>query len=262
MFASSPRIDLQQHVRRLGKSPTPAQELDLAKKRHRIAARIRTFHGLSSRYLGEEIVLQHSRASDIVSLPDGNISDDELPDAPPPRPVDIENNKLVFPSTIDLESSNVLLPLLKSRELELRQGRANDSLQSVCETLGYLSFQFVDKVRTATTSAQNLKSWDSVRLLNRTLSLHRRVYNRCQCAMVKIDPKCGRKYPPLLASECKVSTAITDINAQGQSQVMLSWIWGAVDGYSGENAEHLVKDPTHMTECKFSNPRTNLRSHL
>ncbi|KAH9474718.1 hypothetical protein JR316_0013183 [Psilocybe cubensis] len=122
------QIDLQQHVRRLGKSPTSAQELDLAKKRQRLASRIRAFHNLSGRYLGEATVLQHSQKSDIIIFPDGNISDSDFPDAPPPRSVDIENNKLVFPSVVE-SSDSVVLSNLKSREFELRQGQANDSLQ-------------------------------------------------------------------------------------------------------------------------------------
>lgn len=242
------RIDLQQHVRHLGWEPSPHQELDLARKCQRLITWIWTFHTSLSKYLGEAIVLEKSRTSSSPIILDGNISDDKLPDAPPPWSIDIENNTLVFPSTV--ETDHPLLLLLKTKEFDLCQGRANDALQCIWETLGYLSFQFIDKVCTATTTSQNLCSWDGVKLLNCTLSLHRQVYNQCQKIMAQLKPEIASKYPPLLASECKISTIISDVNGCGQSQAMMSWIWGAVDGYSNENAEHLAKDPNHITECE------------
>jgi len=116
---------------------------------------------LAERYLGTQTVLNLGSLANIVEDQDGNISDEENPDAPRPSPSDIENKRLVFPS----QATNLTgqgIALLQKRELELRRGRANDALQGVCEVLGHLSFQYIEKVRHSTTTAQHLRSWKGI----------------------------------------------------------------------------------------------------
>ena len=243
------RVEIRQLVRRLGRNPTSDQKLDLGRKRQRLAGRIREFHKLAERYLGTQTVLNLGSLADIVEDQDGNISDEENPDAPRPSPSDIENKRLVFPS----QAANLTgqgIALLQKRELELRRGRANDALQGVREVLGHLSFQYIEKVRHSTTTAQHLRSWKGIRTLNSELSYHRRVYNISQRVIVGLNRALKARYPPLLVKQCVISTAISDLNAPGQSQASLAWFWGAMDGYDEASAQSIGADNKRLLECE------------
>ncbi|CAA7269133.1 unnamed protein product [Cyclocybe aegerita] len=124
------------------------------------------------------------------------------------------------PLLTDVENSLLVFPSsissgalphqeLQKLEKELRIGKANDALQGVREMLGDLSFQFIDKVRRSQTKAQNTRAW---------------------------------------TADCTVSTAISDINAAGQSQARLAWFWGALDGFTPEAAVDLSSDSSRMAE--------------
>jgi hypothetical protein len=61
------------------------------------------------------------------------------------------------------------------------------------------------------------------------------------------------RYPRLRRSDCAISTAIADVNAHGQSQVRLSWVWAAHNGWEGEvaAAENSMLDDDRLMECKL-----------
>ena len=243
------RVEIRQLVQRLGKNPTSDQKLDLGRKRQRLASRIREFHKVAERYLGAQTVSNLSNLAEIIEDQDGNISDDENPDAPRPSPSDIKNKRLIFPSqATSLTGQGIAL--LKTRELELRRGRANDALQGVREALGHLSFQYIEKVCRSTTTAQHLRSWKGIRTLNSELSYHRRIYNISQRVIVGLDRTLKAHYPPLLVKQCVISTAISDLKAPGQSQASLAWFWGAIDGYDRASAQNIGADNKRLLECE------------
>jgi len=243
------RVEIRQLVRRLGRNPTSDQKLDLGRKRQRLAGRIREFHRTAERYLGAQTVSNLGNLAEIIEDQDGNISDDDNPDAPRPSPSDIENKRLIFPSQVtNLTGQGIAL--LQKRELELRRGRANDALQGVREVLGHLSFQYIEKVRRSTTTAQHLRSWKGIRTLNSELSYHRRIYNISQRVIVGLNRALKACYPPLLVKQCVISTAIADLNAPGQSQASLAWFWGAMDGYDEASAQNIGADNRRLLECE------------
>jgi len=254
---TSYRIRIRQEHRRLGASPSPAQTLNLERKRQAVADRIRRFHALGGQFIGVEVVNNRiSRHQDVED--DGNISDclAELKDAPKPTPFEIENQPLVFPSNIPGAPSTILADL-RSRELRLRQGRAHDALDQVRQNLSSLSFQYINKVRHATTTAEHLRGFKGVKLLTQEVSFHRRIYNRCQKAIVSLDPQSRAKYPYLRTDECGVAEAIARVNASGQSQTRLPWFWGAIAGYDEEQAQTIGNDNVRLLECKVSFPPEN-----
>jgi len=243
------RVEIRQLVQRLGKNPTSDQKLDLGWKRQRLAGRIQKFHKVVERYLGAQTISNLSNLAEIIEDQDGNISDDENPDAPRPSPSDIENKRLIFPS----QATNLTgqgITLLKTRELELWRGHANDVLQGVHEALGHLSFQYIEKVCCSTTTTQHLWSWKGIRTFNSELSYHWRIYNISQHVIVGLDRTLKACYPPLLVKQCVISTAILDLNAPGQSQVSLAWFWGAIDGYDRASAQNIGADNKWLLECE------------
>lgn len=182
---------------------------------------------------------------------DGNVSDflAELDDAPKPTAFEIENQPLVFPSNI-AGAPSVILTDLRDRELRLRKGRAHDALDHVRQNLSSLSFQYINKVRHATTTAEHLRGFKGVKVLTQEVSFHRRIYNRCQRAIVSLDPTSRGKYPYLRTDECGVAEAIARVNSSGQSQMKLPWFWGAITGYDEETSQTIGNDNTRLLECK------------
>ena len=160
---------------------------------------------------------------------------------------EVENTALVFPSSSSNLSPGVLD--LQSRELRLRRARANDSLGRLRESLSGLSYQYINKVRQSKTTKEHLRSYKGVRMLTQDASFYRQMYNRTRRSIVKLDDSLKTRYPYLRKEECNISTAISDVNARGQSQAKLAWFWGAVDGYDPTTAQQIGTDNERLLEC-------------
>lgn len=103
------------------------------------------------------------------------------------------------------------------------------------------------------TTRENLKSYSGVKILSKEVSFYQQVYNRNSTVIGKLDADLKHRYPRLRRSDCKVNTAITDVNARGQSQVRLPWFWGAQDGWDGDSAaQHVLIDNDRLMECKHA----------
>lgn len=238
---------MRQLVRRLGPYPTPDQRLELERKRQRLAGRVREFHSQSSQLLGADRVASLASGPCPLSQNDGYISDEELPNAPRPNDLQIENSMIVFPSSINNLTGSQAQDLW-TRELKLRRAHANNALRGVRESLGHLSFQYVTKVRHASTNQQHLRSYQGVKFLNETLSFHQRRYNECRSSILRLDGSLADQYPYLKREDCIVSKMIAELNAPGQSNAKLAWFWTAGNGYKKTNDKKT--DVGHMLECK------------
>ena len=169
---------------------------------------------------------------------------------------DIENTTLAFPSAIKGERTTTLLDL-RRRECRLRKAKANDTLGHVRETLSGLSYQYINKIRQAKTTREHLRAYDGIKILSREVSFYQQVYNRNSRTLGNMDPSLRTRYPLLRRSDCTINTAIADVNARGQSQARLPWLWAAQDGWDGEDqaAQNSMLDNDRLLECKckFSN---------
>ena len=222
-----------------------------------MASRIQAYHSSAQRLLGDDNVTDRLGKPDTFDA-DGYVSDeirDEEDRRLQPSPSAIENTSLVFPSSISGQKTP-LLNDLRNRELLLRRAKANDALAHVRESLSGLSYQYINKVRQSTTTREHLRSFSGVKLLTSDVSYHRQVYNRTRRCILILDKDLKDRFPYLAINECKISTAIADVNARGQSQVRLSWFWGAVDGYEPETAPHVASDNSRLLECEQSFPST------
>ena len=245
------RIRIRQLVRKAGRTPTPDDRQDIERKRQRVAGRIQAFHSSAQRLLGSDNVNERLGKTDAFDA-DGYVSDeirDEEDQGIQPSASAIENTSLVFPSSIS-GPKTTLLGDLRRRELLLRRAKANDALSHLRESLSGLSYQYINKVRQSTTTREHLRSFQGVKLLTSEVSYHRQVYNRTRRCIISLDKGLKDRFPYLAINECKISTAIADVNARGQSQVRLSWFWGAVDGYEPETAQHVASDDSRLLECE------------
>jgi hypothetical protein len=131
----------------------------------------------------------------------------------------------------------------------MRKGQANDSLQSVREALGHLSWQYKNVVRLAKTKVQKTRALTGAQNITQVVGHHRRVYNRCRQILLAIQDDVGIQYPVLAKEDCVVSTVVGDVNGRGQSNKKLVWFWsinhqpfhqGAKDSYMSECAWQLL----------------------
>jgi hypothetical protein len=152
---------------------------------------------------------------------------------------------------------------LRQNESRLRRAKANDTLGHFREKMSGLSYQYISQVRRAKTTKDNLRSHQGVKLLSREVSFYQQVYNRNSTVLGSLDADLKRRYPPLRRTDCKVNTAIADVNARGQSQVRLAWFWAAHDGWEGDGStQTFMLDNDRLMECKPAPPTPNTADHF
>jgi hypothetical protein len=248
------RVRIRQLVRKAGLHPTPDDVRNIALKRQRISTKINDFHMTANRNFGANVVATLLGTHDTLN-DDGYVSDDTR--EPLERGMaavmsEVENTILAFPSAIPGELNSLILEL-RERECRLRRGKANDTLGHVRETLSGLSYQYINKVRQAKTNKDHLRAYSGIKLLSKEVSFYQQVYNRNSRALGLLDPSLRLRYPLLRRSDCTINTAIADVNARGQSQARLPWLWAAQDGWEGEEeaAQNSLLDNDRLLECEF-----------
>ena len=239
-------------MRKAGRYPTPDESADIERSCLRVSDRVRDFHISSSRLLGPQNVAAVMGTPDQLN-PDGYLSDDVRQPgdrAPAPTMSAVENTLLAFPSSLQGHLTGFALEL-RQHEKRLRRAKANDTLAHFREKMSGLSYQYISHVRRAKTTKDNLRSHQGVKLLSREVSFYQQVYNRNSRVLGSLDPDLRPRYPPLLRSDCKINTAIADVNARGQSQVRLAWFWAAQDGWDGDpSTQTVVLSNDRLMECK------------
>jgi hypothetical protein len=249
------RVRIRQLVRKAGRHPTPDELIEIARKRQRITLRLSDFHITANRLLGSKAVSTILGKHDILNE-DGYVSDDTRPledRGLPSIMSEIENTALAFPSAVQ-ENPTAALRDLRDRECRLRRAKANDTLAHVRETLSGLSYQYINKIRQAKTGREHLRAFSGIKILSREVSFYQQVYNRNARVLGTLDPSLTSRYPKLRRSDCGINTAIADVNARGQSQARLPWLWAAQDGWEGDDqaAKNSMLDNDRLLECKFN----------
>jgi hypothetical protein len=247
------RVRIRQLVRKAGWYPTPDETIDIARKRQRIALRISDFHITANRLLGPKAVSTVRGTHDVLN-DDGYVSDDTRPAEDRGLPCtmsDIENTALAFPSTVQGDASLTHLDL-RDRECCLRRAKANDTLAHVRETLSGLSYQYINKIRQAKTGREHLRAFSGIKILSREVSFYQQVYNRNSRVLGILDPSLVSRYPQLRRSDCGINTAVANVNARGQSQARLPWLWAAQDSWEGDGPMQIsMLDNDRLLECRF-----------
>ncbi|KAH9911262.1 uncharacterized protein B0H18DRAFT_893336, partial [Fomitopsis serialis] len=256
------RIKVKKHANQIGDKATGAQLLKLGKERKNLETRIRRFHSRA-----HEIARRNhfvvGEGSDNEDDEDNEWEDEgpvvpRQPNSPwavfssrPPPPYSraiSEETALGLPSNLPMDVREEHgIALLASREIVLRRGQANDSLQQLRVLLGQKSFQFRTSVRHGKGNTKRTRAWTSMTKLDRAVQIQAAVYRRARAAMLVLGMTEAdrRKYQPLQPDDLKVSTAIAEPNKRGQRHKSPSWVWnvdveGDIIGDNGLAVIHRV----------------------
>jgi hypothetical protein len=221
------RLSIRAHVRKLGRSPTAAQKLELCKKRELLQTRIDGHRAKAATFLGD------------VELPDLDFSSEEFDhdesweddDDGSAVPEDVfmpEKTKLLLPSELGTRLlTNAGLSKLIKTELDLRIGQANDALHGIRIAVGQKSVHFRTQVRNAKTQSRKTRAWDGVNALEVAIKQYSAVYSAARRALVHLGASAEvlKKYKLLRRDDLRASTLIVDPNIPGQRNAKLSWFW-------------------------------------
>lgn len=161
---------------------------------------------------------------------------------------------LAFPSAASaaLRRSIIGFDALLHTELELRRGSANDCLDAVRSIVSHLSFQLSTNVRLAKSVKTTTRAWGGVKILEQSLSYHRRVYGHMREVICREDPTPDnlQQFQVLSKADCHKSVGASHPNARGKSQSFTSWIWATIRGGDPTlNSLGHLEDP-YLLECK------------
>lgn len=216
----------------LGASPSPKTRLDLNKRRSRLQTAVDAFNNEASRYLPDYLREWISEGPDVAAEDAQYMSlldeDPDLPVAFVLPKVFAENKFLCFPSTLGAEALKAAgFNALIEKELMLRKGQANDSLQGVRTSLGEKSFLFRHDLRLADSKVKKTKAWTRLVTVNKKVNRHRWVYEKSRAAMIRLgaDTETMQEYRTLTRDDCRVSTAVMMPNKSGERDAKLAWFW-------------------------------------
>jgi hypothetical protein len=248
------RFELCSHVRKLGRKPTTAQRLELANKRRKLKTRITSFASSAAQYLRDDALDTIYDVEEIV-LEDEVSTEEEADQGNTALTVaDPERQVLPFPSALTAAAiagapaeRRGILMALRTMELELREGHADDALGDVRKAVIRLSWEFKNTHRTALSGEEKSRAWDKAKVLTRIWKLHRKVYNHNRNVMMKLADNIavGTKYPYLDIKDCQASTTVSDVNEPGGSTYRLPWYWSS----SVRVATTSALDGEHENEC-------------
>lgn len=190
-----PRIFLQAHVKNLGATPTKTQKLDIAKRRERLLSQIIAFQEVSETFLA--VLNINISQPEIV---DEDWSDDETDNKGADELFDlsaaaaqhlsvgqVENISLFLPSTFGYEQcAEANLRNVINKEIQLREGQANDCLHHLRLAIGQKSFLFRTQLRNAHSKKRKTKAWDDISSVSDTVSHHQRVYHLARDASISL----------------------------------------------------------------------------
>ncbi|TFY78452.1 hypothetical protein EWM64_g5562 [Hericium alpestre] len=142
--------------------------------------------------------------------------------------IPIERMAISLPSCLDEDVVGVpqMKPLVEA-ELELREGQANDALQSLRLALRYKAYVFRTDVQNANSQRKKMQAWDDVSSIESTVQHQAHVYSRCREAMEDLGAKKDmlKRFQLLLPEHLKVRTAVLDPSVRGLRNSTLPWFW-------------------------------------
>lgn len=237
----------------MGARPTRLQQLDIAKRRERLLARIISFQDQAEIFMSA-LNIESSQPE----LVDEDWSDEETDNKGPEELFELAQDGVQHLSVGSVESITLFLPstfgedsckhagltTVILKEIALREGQANDSLHQLRLSIGQKSFLFRTQLRNAASKTRKTKAWDDISAVGNTVSHHRRVYHSARDALIALGAPSEvlNKYQVIHTKDVRSSTAIVDPNARGQRNVSLPWFWSVG-----------VKraDGALMTECEL-----------
>jgi hypothetical protein len=120
-------------------------------------------------------------------------------------------------------------PHLQVVELGLRKRQAVKHLHRLREVIADKSFQHSHVIRVAPRTSIRTRARSTITSLQRKISFHSRIYNKCRSAMVRLgaDGETLARFRVITKDDLKSSTALLNPNLPGSTKLQLSWIWNA-----------------------------------
>jgi hypothetical protein len=119
-----------------------------------------------------------------------------------------------------------LMDLVK-KEVQLRIGQANDSLDKLRTHLGHKSILFKITFRNSSSVRTDTRSKQDMRRISLKISRDVRSYHRARESLSRLEASQGilQKYQPIKPTELGLNKDITEENRLGQSSDILPWFW-------------------------------------
>lgn len=224
------RLHLITMVRRVGKSPTVAESLEVETRRQRLQKRVDKYnerarmmwplesHQQPAEYWQDELVDLASAESDDEE--DGEIHAEDF--------TAVERASLHMPSTIGMEiCTSMGYADAAEMERKLRIGQQNDGLQNIRVAISRKACIFREGVRAAKSKKKKTRSWDHIHAVDHSVRHNCRVYDRARRAMLKLNPSDAERdrYKPLAKADLNVDTARVEPGLRGHRGSHLAWFW-------------------------------------
>lgn len=189
---------------------------------------------------GDDVMSEGGDAEDLDGPEDEGDDEDAVDEEP-------ERMSLMMPSSFGHEDITRLgLENLAHQELELRQGQANDALESLRVALGHKALLWRTKVQPANTNKKRTRAWDDIKAARRQVEKHTRSYYRARNAIINLggDEETMLRYKVIERTDLKMSADVVDPSRLGQRNDALAWFW-RMQGNNGDQYD------SWMQECKY-----------
>ena len=219
------RLQLKAFVKTCGRLATPTEKTEIAKRRDRLQGRVLAWNSRALTYLdpddNEETLLDLWHEDAAMQDNEEDLLDADS-DEGSVNPFDTvaetdshaELATLYFPSSFALTR----YPAQGAKEMTLRMGQANDALHNLRIQLGKKSFLYRGHVRSAQSQQTKTRAWSEVKGVEGSIRQYARYYASACRAIIRLNANqpCLDRYRLLKRANLKVTTAISDPNAQGQ----------------------------------------------
>ena len=227
--------------------PTTTQNANILQKQQRLQTRIAKFNQMAQHFMSDsdiDVTFFHQDDPDFCPEEKGETLDDEDrdgvfwgvldKDAEEGAYEDGQNESfpkdltLWMPSYIGASSlKETGLEELVKKEVQLRIGQANDSLEKLRTHLGHKSILYRMNFRSSTSVRTDTRSKQDIRRVVLKISRDVRSYHRARESLsrLKASQDILQKYQLIKPDELGVSKEITEENRFGQGSDILPWFW-------------------------------------
>ncbi|EAU88973.2 hypothetical protein CC1G_10669 [Coprinopsis cinerea okayama7 len=238
------QISLKSYIRRLPKSRSDEQELEIARRREALYGQIdHLYETASLLFPGADI---ETLKLDEVPCESVEVDGEEEPEEAGDNPFSLSQNemedvKLPLPSSLSTSSTATSIASASEKELKLRIAQADDALENIRTEVGHKSYLYRSNIRLAEGKKQKTRGYTAVKLVNNSLRDHIKVYNQARWAMRRLgaDTTTLLHYRAIKPDDIRAVTAIYQPNARGQRNKSLSWIWNLNVSGDSQKSEYL-----------------------
>jgi hypothetical protein len=239
MFVAYIRCALRSDIRALGHHPSSEDKLKIQDKQESLQSRIEAFHQQGLWFIRPDATLPASSSlnkSSKTSTIDLEESDEEtfFLDANSEWEEEegaeesIEQAMVWLPSSFT-KSERIQLGLerIAAVEAELREGQANDALESLRASLAEKSLRFRTEVKPAKSQRTMTRAWDSIHRADKQIRGAVQCYRLARSALegLGVSSKLLEQYKEIQKKDLKMSRDVVEENRVGQRSWELPWFW-------------------------------------